>query len=403
MRALTTAAATAALALLALPAAALAQTSEPEEFKHGEANHRTYDGPIAFEQYSGGSERQAPCPPPGAPSCTYEAHDFTIDPGEVNGAFHVFVQWQDDANDWDLYVYRVRGDGTVDETRPIAQSASGGTTEETASLISIEEPIAPGTYRIYVDNWQSGTGNTDYDWTGRIDFEPWSPPNRGPAAAFTAPDTAVGGQAVTLDASGSTDDAGIANYAWDLDGDGRFETDAGTSPVHHAAFAPGRRHVTLRVRDAAAATAYATRTIDVSPAPAAPQQPAPPATDQPTLPPPPPARISLDLPSPQLLSAVLLRGVRASIECPSTCTIVANLRISAATARRLGLGRRGMTIATRTRTSTGRSFPRIRVKPGLRARRAMRRADAVSTTLQIRVTAEGHPPQTYTRPVSLTR
>ncbi|MDQ3742101.1 MAG: PKD domain-containing protein, partial [Actinomycetota bacterium] len=271
MRALSTAATTAALALLAaLPGTALAQTSPTQTFEHGAANYRTFDGPIAFEQYSGG-ERQAPCPPPGAPTCTYEAHDFTINPGEVNGVFHVTIQWANAENDWDVYVYRVRSDGTVDETRPLASSASFGDTDEQATFISRDEPINPGTYRIYVDNWQNA--DTDYDWFGTITFEGWTKPNTGPAAALAAPDTATGGQPVTLDGSGSSDDAGITNYSWDLDGDGRFETDGGTNPVHQATFQPGRRHVTLRVRDDAGLASFAAKTIAVAPPPAPPTPP----------------------------------------------------------------------------------------------------------------------------------
>ena len=387
--------------LLALvPGTALAQNpSEPETFEHGSANYRTWDGPIAFEQYGGG-DRQAPCPPPGAPTCTYEAHDFTIDPGEVNGKFHVTVKWANAENDWDVYVYRVLPDDSVDQSKPIASSASFGDTDEVATLISIDEPIAPGKYRIYVDNWQNA--DVDYDWTGFITFEPWFAPNKPPQAALTAPETAVGGQSVRLDGSGSSDDAGIVNYAWDLDGDGRFETDGGTSPVYDAVLAPGRRHVSLRVRDAAGINAYAARTIEVAPAPAGPPQ-SPPTTTEPVLPPAVPGRIALDLPSPQQMASVLLRGVRATIECPATCTITASLRVSAATARRIGLGRRALTIARFTRRSTGRSFPRIRVKPALRARRAIRRVDSLRATIRITVAAQGIARQTYTRPITIVR
>jgi hypothetical protein len=42
----------------------------------------------------------------------------------------------------------------------------------------------------------------------------------------------AGGKQVTFDASGSTDPEGLQlRYAWDLDGNGSFETDGGTSPT----------------------------------------------------------------------------------------------------------------------------------------------------------------------------
>jgi PKD domain-containing protein len=386
-----------ALLLASFPGVAGAATTANQTFKHGEANYRTYDGPIAFENYSGG-DRMAPCPPPGAPTCSYEAHDFTIAPGDVDGTFSVSIVWASADNDWDLYVYKVKSDDSVDQDKPIASSAQGGTTEEVATLHQVDEPIAPGKYRIYVDNWQSG--DPDFDWQGAIAFEPWVAPDKPPTAAFAAPDTAAGGQPVTLDASGSTDDAGIVNYAWDLDGDGRFETDAGTSPTYQATFQPGRRHVSLRVRDGKGASAFAARTIEVGPPTPGPGQTTPPATE-PTLPPPPLGRIALDVRGRQRVSTVNRRGFLATIECPSTCTITGRLSISAATARRLGLGRRARTIATRVRTQSGRSFPTIRLKPARSVRRALRRGLPVSATLRVRVEAEGVAPQDYTRSVSI--
>ena len=53
--------------------------------------------------------------------------------------------------------------------------------------------------------------------------------NRRPVAAFTiSPNPAKPGQTVTFNASASTDpDGTIANYEWDLDGNGTFEQQAG--------------------------------------------------------------------------------------------------------------------------------------------------------------------------------
>ena len=57
--------------------------------------------------------------------------------------------------------------------------------------------------------------------------------NRAPAASLSAsPATVAGGGQVTFDASGSSDPEGLQlRYAWDLDGNGSFETDGGTSPT----------------------------------------------------------------------------------------------------------------------------------------------------------------------------
>ncbi len=57
--------------------------------------------------------------------------------------------------------------------------------------------------------------------------------NRAPVASLKASPAAVaGGRKVTFDASGSSDPEGLAlRYAWDLDGNGSFETPGGTSPT----------------------------------------------------------------------------------------------------------------------------------------------------------------------------
>jgi hypothetical protein len=57
--------------------------------------------------------------------------------------------------------------------------------------------------------------------------------NRAPVAALSAsPARVAGGKQVRFDASASRDPERLAlRYAWDLDGNGSFETDGGTSPT----------------------------------------------------------------------------------------------------------------------------------------------------------------------------
>jgi hypothetical protein len=76
--------------------------------------------------------------------------------------------------------------------------------------------------------------------------------NQPPVAEFTAsPDRAAAGQTVVFDASASSDpDGSIVDYSWDLDGDGSFETDTGTSrTIAHAYPTVGTVSVRLRVTD----------------------------------------------------------------------------------------------------------------------------------------------------------
>ena len=57
--------------------------------------------------------------------------------------------------------------------------------------------------------------------------------NREPVAALSvSPARVAGGKPVTFDASGSRDPEGLQlRYSWDLDGNGSFETDGGTTPT----------------------------------------------------------------------------------------------------------------------------------------------------------------------------
>jgi PKD repeat protein len=82
-----------------------------------------------------------------------------------------------------------------------------------------------------------------------------------PVASFTAAPNPVSLHVpVSFDASASSDaDGPIARYEWDLDGNGTYETDTGTTPTtSHVYTANGTYAVGLRVTDADGATATTT-------------------------------------------------------------------------------------------------------------------------------------------------
>jgi PKD repeat protein len=90
--------------------------------------------------------------------------------------------------------------------------------------------------------------------------------NRAPTAAFSAtPNPVLSGTSTSFDANSSSDpDGTIAQYEWDLNGDGTYETNTGATPTASNTFAtPGEKTVGLRVTDNNGATATTTRTLTV--------------------------------------------------------------------------------------------------------------------------------------------
>src|SRR3954447_17911969 len=96
--------------------------------------------------------------------------------------------------------------------------------------------------------------------------------HRAPKPVLTADRTAaLVGQQVNYSGAQSTDDNGpIANYAWDLDGDGTFETNTGTTPTTAKSYDTiGPRTVKLQVTDQYGAKSVTSMTETIHRAPTA--------------------------------------------------------------------------------------------------------------------------------------
>ncbi|HEU5252502.1 MAG TPA: PKD domain-containing protein [Solirubrobacterales bacterium] len=90
--------------------------------------------------------------------------------------------------------------------------------------------------------------------------------SQAPLASFTAsPNPAQAGQLISFDGSASTDlDGTIAKYEWDLNGDGTYETNTGTTPTASTTLtSPGTYEIKLRVTDNAGNTGQTTRSVTV--------------------------------------------------------------------------------------------------------------------------------------------
>jgi hypothetical protein len=281
----------AALLALASPAAAqtpLGDAPNVAPFGHDDS----LDGNAATERVSGlfpGDDGDNTNGDPLADRgpLTYEAFEFRVPEGANIGSFTVTVTWQDPRLDLDLYIYRKHPTlGTIAPTA-IASSASFGDTDEAATYYNAiaSEPIEPDTYVIVVDNWctknddpavpPGGCGITDEmgnpvdvpdedDFVGTVTFGPRLATNLLPGnVALAGPDAVKQGTAATFTAS-ATDDGTIDNFAFDLDGDGRFELDNGTNAAVTKRFdTPGWFNIGVRVTDNQGGRSYKSRELQV--------------------------------------------------------------------------------------------------------------------------------------------
>jgi hypothetical protein len=191
---------------------------------------------------------------------TFEDFPFTIAAGDTNGQISVEMHWSNPADDWDLVVYKKNATGGLDQ---VGSSAGGPPSTSEATTISQQgsNPVAPGDYVVRANNYLASSP----DFEGSVKFTDFvGAPNQKPVAKLKKVKTVTAPKATKLDASGSSDsDGSIANYAWDLDGDGSIETEGGTKATLSHKFSVGVHHVTVRVTDDKGKRGYATRTIRV--------------------------------------------------------------------------------------------------------------------------------------------
>jgi hypothetical protein len=227
---------------------------------------------------------------------TYEKFPFDVPAGDENGSFTVSVTWQEPAIDLDVYVYRQRPNGTLDPS-PVAQSASTADPERATRFEPIAgDPIKAGRYWVYVDNWCSNdtdplvvrffggscTGDPEAplsnldedDFVGQVTFTPFTPDNAAPTnVGIAGPETGTTSQDLSFTGSGTDPEGSDLTYAFDLDGDGRFEYDNAKNPTVTTRFVnAGIYNVGVRAADGAGGAAYASKTVTISgPSSGAPQ------------------------------------------------------------------------------------------------------------------------------------
>jgi hypothetical protein len=217
---------------------------------------------------------------------TYEKFPFTVPAGDQNGSFTVTVTWEEPLIDFDVYVYRQRGNGTLDP-QPIATAASSADPERATRFEALaSDPIHAGTYWVYVDNWCSNdhdpliqrffggfcqdednplSNSDEDDFIGQVSFTPYVVANKLPSVSLTGPATGKTNTDLTFTAAGSDPDGSIASYSFDLDGDGRFEYDNAKNGTVSARFPnAGVFNVGVRAADDGGGVAFASLPITIS-------------------------------------------------------------------------------------------------------------------------------------------
>ena len=206
---------------------------------------------------------------------SYETFEFTVPEGANAGSFNVHVQWEDAQNDFDVYVYRKRPDGSI-VPRNVAVAAAFGDNTEDAEYRPPVGDVEADTYLIAVDNWCTSvsdpraspaacgftTDTADEDsFSGEVRLGPALISNPLPGVSLAGPESGSVGESLTFTATAG-DDEPIDNYAFDFDGDGRFELDNLRSGIaSHRFERAGFVNVGVRVTDRDGDRAFAGRKV----------------------------------------------------------------------------------------------------------------------------------------------
>lgn len=266
---------------------------------------------------------------------------------------------------------------------------------------------ADGVYRYFCDNHGRDMRGVVYvNATGTV------PPD---ARFRVSPNPAVAGKPVTFDASATNANATtkgdnpIAKYEWDLDGDGMFEKNTGTTPTVSQTYLTAQDvKVTLKVTDDIGVSEVREMPVRIEAPPADPAPgpdpgpgpgPAPSPQPQPNPPIQPAPQVTTststtpDAPTPRGFSfsfraastASRVKGAAVKVTCSASCRVTATLSISKSVARKARLGSKAVTIGTARGTLTKAGSKSVRVKLTRKARGRLARTKSVRATLKLAV------------------
>lgn len=275
---------------------------------------------------------------------------------------------------------------TADDTafQPADYTSTSGSYEFPISLteqtFTVSVPVTPDTadeldetFKLNLSNPQLATIG---DGEGIATILDDDRANGAPTARVDVnPQQAFVGQVIEFNGSRSSDPEGLPlSYAWDLDGNGSFETPTGAeSAIGFASFSPGLQVLGLKVTDQGYKSDAEIGYALVFPAPAeATRDLTPPATHLF------PVRRSLAL-------ALRRRGLRVRFGCSEACTIAASAGVDRRTGRRAGLRGRGRTIGRGFSAMTKAGSKKFTIKLSRRARRKLAKVRRVRVNLRFKV------------------
>ena len=206
--------------------------------------------------------KSKPSPPSGgggAPSPPAENHPPSTPSkpsgptsGYINESYSYSTSSIDEDGDWLRYIFDW-GDGTTTETSDLTPSGETITLSHSWSQ--------PGTYQVKVK--AIDLQDAESNWSEPLTVIISSPTaQKPPVAIFSAPDSALVNQTITLDASQSYDtDGNIVNYTWNF-GDG--STGYGVT-ITHSYSEPGNYTITLTVIDNDGLSNSTSKQIEIQP------------------------------------------------------------------------------------------------------------------------------------------
>lgn len=185
--------------------------------------------------------------------------EITIDDPEYGEYYNdnIHISWSTEnclSSAYDLY-YR---EGSCALTPPLSwHTIKSGVNDDAYSWAS---GFDKGEYCIKIEEAGSGSGGiAAMDDTFYID-------NLDPVADLSAgePYTCNEGDSITLNASGSTDNYGIASYKWDLDDDGQYDDATGVTTSYKCLDGDATETVSVKVTDYADNEDTADATVEIS-------------------------------------------------------------------------------------------------------------------------------------------